>query len=301
MTDINVEVKDGVTVLTYPEGDKEAEQVATKTLLQKMREIYEGDELMQPILNHDYLDGMVINHEPYDREPKVLSASTPSGRPSVVDQIMDAQQKGSHFEKIELDSISPLPVVCVGDYKPYPHQKAAMERIQKHWYEQGYRAALSGKPTLHLLDVGRRIEELKAGAVPLVLCDERHPLDPKESHEKLMRMLESHARMSVPKGMGKLGSLGGRSVFFLDSYVPGLGAPDYSGLSAYAEFEYKYAHAAARSKTTDHDKRHEEICKVLLQPHKKRRKAFRKMLDQIGGNLKHEQQRNAEGNASDNV
>lgn len=244
MTGINVEVKDGVTVLTYPEGDKEAEQAATKTILQKVQEIYEGDVLFPVIAGCDYIDGMAVTDEP----------------------------------------------------KVHPHQRATMDSVREYWFNQGYRAGLGGKPTLELLSVQRQIEAMKDGAVPIIICDERHPLDPKESHEKLMRILESHARMSLPKGLGKFGFLHDS---FPNSGYYALGG-DYRLLSCYDDFKHQYLREVERSRTTDVDKRHEEICKVLLAPHKKKRKSFRKVLDQIGGELKHEQ-RNAEGNASDNV
>lgn len=238
MTDINVEVKDGATVITYPEGDKKVEQVATKTILKKLEEIYVGDVLLPVIAGRDYIDSMVVTDEP----------------------------------------------------KVHPHQKAAMHNVQEYWFNQGYRAGLSGKPTLHLLETQRQIEDLKAGTVPIIFCDERSESS-RSQFERMVFDIEANVhRMNIPKGLGKFG-------YMFDSFLP---TRTYSHLSCYDDFKHQYLREIERSRTTDVDKRHEEICKVLLAPHKKKRKSFRKVLDQIGGELKHEQ-RNAEGDASDNI
>lgn len=120
------------------------------------------------------------------------------------------------------------------------------------------------------------------GAMPLIIADERHcEEDQKIEWGKLLAHIDSITRTSL--GLDKMRGW----QFDFDT-------PDYTDLHKL------YTQEHSRSKIKDEDARHEAICKVILQPHKKRRKAIRKMLDRIGGELKRGNG-NSEGDASDNV
>lgn len=251
--------------------------------------IYEGDEMRPIHVCGDFEDGSSIKEIPASEIKHTLNISTPTGRtPTDFDKLLSRNVRanwkaiqfpgaGGHAEPVQTarGELPRMPVL-MGDaafragrgiekmqlsHGLFPHQIAAMRNVLGRYYggSDGFVCKVDTKAQQFAFDI-----EADTG-----IRQFKMPLFGQRYGSGFPIMVDSFTNL------------------------PRMGAVTFATLKTAYEFEYQ------RSKIKDEKERHEAVCAQLLRPYKKRRKALRKILDEIGGALKDE--RNTESNAPDTV
>lgn len=249
-----------------------------KKILDHFRNFKEGDELL---VGGDFADGAVLKSV---KAPKMIHASTPTGRtePNYASLLSENVRENWRRIQMDFDVDEPgepvhrqlFPYFAEAAFRAgrdigkmklnhglFAHQLEALRNVRVMGFDPGHKDSLVGITCFEggmdsfTFDIEANVTQQFR---PMVI----NPLPRRIRRESLA--FGGHADMLDPNWL--------RLDYTND--------PDYRRLKAL------YSGEEIRSKIKDEKKRHEAICKKLLQPYKKRRKALRKLLDQAAADLK---------------
>lgn len=239
-------------------------------VLNHFRDFKEEDKFL---MGGDFADGSTIKSF---EVPKMIHASTPTGRTEPNYSSLLSENVRENWRRIQMDFDVDEPAIPV-------HAQTLPYTIA----ESAFRAGRDiGKQTLNYKLFEHQLETLRSLNVDGMLgvtCYEgetdRLAFDIEAHSLQQFRPLVINPRRGGRRAM----AYGGHTILATDWL-----RMDYSNDPEYRRLKTLYSFEEYRSKIKDEKKRHEAICKKLLHPYKKRRKALSKVLEQVRVDLKKE-------------
>jgi len=240
-----------------------------KAFLDRIRDAHPNDEMF---MAGDFADGSGIKRV---NAPKVMHVGTPTGRTPPNYESLLSEQVRENWRRIQMD-------FDVDEPNENGHRQ-----FLPFFAEAAFRAGRDiGKQNLshtlfrHQLEALRDVLAYGEGGIGMA-CFEDNGKMAFDFETNLFRPMVINPRTAGRKSRG----IGGHMI--LD---PNWLRMDYRNNPDYRRLKALYSGEEFRSKIKDEKKRHEAICTKLLHSYKKRRKAIRKVLDQVLVDLKKERE-----------